>query len=214
MPEPLRLLLVGPPPDQPLTRLRPQTLQLLIPPTVPPAPPLHPSVSWVASVANLGTRAGWPMGGPGLEAQPYLALLMKAAPALVWGPHQMYLGAPWLAQSPQGPGHVAGWTRSRTENPHASPPHGAPAAHLDPQSLEPGTACTPSVQELSLIPGCDGAAQMPPGPHSFSFSFVALTPLHQGAPQPPASWVPDLMGPDPLGPHGTMGPLLYIPVGG
>lgn len=55
----------------------------------------------------------------------------------------------------------------------------------------------------------------PPGPYSSSYSFVALTPLHQGAPpSTPASRVPDLMGPDPLGPHGTMGPLLYIPVGG
>ena len=83
MPEPLRLLLAGPPLDQPLTQLGPQTLQLLTRPTVPPAPPLHPSVSWVASVANLGTLVGWPMGCPDPEAQSCPALLMKAAPALV-----------------------------------------------------------------------------------------------------------------------------------
>lgn len=66
-PEPLRLLLVAPPLDQPLTQLGPQTLQLLTQPTVPPAPPLRPSVSWVASVANQGILAGWPMACPGTE---------------------------------------------------------------------------------------------------------------------------------------------------
>lgn len=142
MPEPLRLLLAGPPPDQPLTQLGPQTLQLLTRPTVPPAPPLHPSVSWVASVASPGTLAGWPMGCPGPEAQSCPALPMKAAPALVWGAHQMHLGAPWLAWSSRGPGHGAGWTHSQTENPHASPHLGALAARLDPQSLGPGMPCT------------------------------------------------------------------------
>lgn len=124
----------------------------------------------------------------------------------------MHLGGPWLARKCRGPGHGAGWIHSQTENPHAFPHPRAPAAHLDPRSPGPGMPCTRSAQELSQIPGCDGPAQLSPGPHSFSFSFVALTPLHQGA--PPASRVPHLMGPDPLGPHGTMGPLLYIPVGG
>lgn len=208
MPEPLRLLLAGPPLDQPLTRFGPQTLKLLTQPTVPPAPPLHPSASWVASVANLGTLAGWPTGCPGPEAQPCPVPPMKAAPALVQGAHQMHLGAPWPAQRPQGPGHEAGWTHSLTENPHASPHPGAPAAHLDPRSLGPGMPCTQSTQGWSQIPGCDGPAQLTPVLHSFSFSFVALTPLHQGAPSP-ASWGPDLMGPDPLGPHGTMGPVVH-----
>lgn len=143
MPEPLRLLLAGIPPDQPLTQLGPQTLQLLTRPTVPPVPPLHPSVSWVASVANPGTLAEWPMGCPGPEAQSCPALPMKAAPAPVWGAHQMHLGAPWLAWSSRGPGHGAGWTHSQTENPHASPRLGALAALLlDPQSLGPGMPCT------------------------------------------------------------------------
>lgn len=83
MPEPLRLLLVGPPVDQPLTQFGPQTLQLLTQPTVPPAPPLRPSASWVASVGNPGTLAGWPTGCLGPEAQSCPALLMRAAPALV-----------------------------------------------------------------------------------------------------------------------------------
>lgn len=83
MPEPFRLLLAGPPLDQPLTQLGPQTLQLLTRPTVPPALPLRPSASWVASVANPETLAGWPTGCLGPEAQPCPALLMKAAPALV-----------------------------------------------------------------------------------------------------------------------------------
>ena len=83
MPEPLRLLLAGPPLDQPLTWFGPQTLQLLTQPTVPPAPPLRPSASWVASVANPQTLAGCPMGCPGPEAQLCPALPMKATPAPV-----------------------------------------------------------------------------------------------------------------------------------
>ena len=184
-PEPLRLLLGGSPLDQPLTWLGPQTLRPLTQPTVPPAPPLHPSASWVASAANRGTLAGWPMGCLGAEVQPCLALPMKVAPALLWGGFQMHLGAIWLALSPQGPGHGAGWTHSQTENPHESPHLGAPAAHLDPQCLGPGMPCIRSAQGLSQIPGCDGPAQLPPDPTtSPSFSFVALTPLHQGTPLP------------------------------
>lgn len=57
----LEALLAGPLLDQLLTQLLTQC-------TIPPTPPLHSSVSWVASVGNLGTVAGWPMGCPGPKA--------------------------------------------------------------------------------------------------------------------------------------------------
>lgn len=163
-PGPLRLLLGAPPLDPPLTRPGPRTPQALTRPTVPPAPPLRPSASWVASVANQGTLAGWPMGCPGAGGQPCPALPMKAAPALVWGGSQMHLGVTWLALSPQGPGHGAGWTHSQTGNPREFPRLGAPAAHPNPRCPGPGVPCARSAHGWSRIPGCDGPAQLPPGP--------------------------------------------------
>lgn len=42
--------------------------------------------------------------------------------------------------------------------------------------------CAQSARRPSRIPGCDRPAQLPPVP--CPFSFVALTPLHQGVPLP------------------------------
>lgn len=210
-PEPWRLLLGGPPLDRPLSRLGPRTLQALTQPTVPPAPPLRPSVSWVASVAKQGTLAVWPMGCPGAGVQPCPALPMKAA--LVWGGSQMHLGVTWLALSPQGPGHGAGWTHSQTGNPHEFPRLGGPAAHLNPRCPGPGTPCTRSARGWSPIPGCDGPAPLPPGPPSLLFLFLCgLNPFASGNTPTPA----------PLGyqtswdqtPYVAQWDLLYIPIGG
>lgn len=164
--------------DRPRTRRRgPQTLQAPTRPTAPPAPPRRPSASWVASAATRGTLAGWPMGCPGAGVRPCPALPTKAAPALVWGGSQMHLGVTWPARSPQEPGHGAGWTLSQTGSPRGSPRLGGPAARLSPRRPGPGVPCTPSAPAWSRTPGCDGPAS--------SFSFVALTPLHQGTPHPP-----------------------------
>ncbi|KAK1328393.1 hypothetical protein QTO34_011966 [Cnephaeus nilssonii] len=136
------------------------------------------SSSSSSSLSVLGGKCGQPgdsgrtaNGLPGAAAQPCPALPMKAAPALVWGDGQMHLGVTWLALSPQGPGHGAGWTHSQTGNPHESPRLGAPAARRNPRCPGPGMPCTsvsPRAEPDSLdVRGQPSCLQAPVPPLPF-----------------------------------------------